>query len=130
MKKLLFSALALGIAAQAFAALPLKRSDASAVKAWPQIGDCSTCRQVLIDIEPRYIEKCGREISDAETPGLLAQPWVRKMQDIRNLDRLLKLKDLTLNDNEKHRYMSYLYRFNCVSKEAEATSDTPPKPVE
>ncbi len=132
MKKIILGALAVGIATQAFAALTPKRTDAEAAKVWPQLADCQICRQVVIDIEPHYIERCNREISDAEALAVLAQPSARKMQDIRTLDRHLKLRGETLNKDEKIRYMSYVRQFHCASREqgAEATLSTSPKPIE
>ena len=131
MRKTFVAVLAI-FATYSAAALEPKRAVADAIKAWPQIADCAICRQVLIDIEPHYIERCKREISDAETLNLLAQPVVRKMQDLRTLDRHLKLRGETLNKDEKIRYMSYVRQFHCASMEqkTEATSDTSPKQTE
>lgn len=134
MKKIVFCAVALGISSAVFAQIFINRTEAEAKKAWPQLEDCPTCRHVLIDMEPYYKRLCGRQISEAEAPFLLAQVPIKRMVAIRDKENLLKMKDAALNLHEADlvTYRINGKRMKCVSEEEVAgiTSEKPPKPVE
>lgn len=134
MRKSIIGLVAITIATSAIAQVFIKKNDVEAKQAWPQLVDCPTCRQVLIDLEPVYNKLCGRRISEAEVPFVLAQKPIMRMVEIRQKEALIKLKDAELNLHEADlvTYQVNSKRMKCVSQEeiAGLTSGKPPVPSE
>lgn len=134
MRKTVFGLIAITIATSAIAQVFIKKTEAEAKQAWPRQGECLTCRLVLIDMEPIYKRLCGRLISDAEAPFLLAQIPIKRMVEIREKEQLIKFKDaeLKLHEADLVTYRINSKRMKCVSAEEVAglTSDKPQVPTE